>query len=207
MKPIKLFFPLLLLSLAGCVTKPVKKEGTFQQAEWETKALIKNFRENKTHSLSIDIYAIKNSKVRMEVSALMGFQVASLAMDPQEFSYIIYSRKTFYHGRNSDEALKQVLNVPLSPMSIVNIAFDEPVHGPGWQCSFDTLGLPSQCDQFQKEIRITWSDRINGQKKVVISAPQFEMQMQFSAPKTEVQFKNDVFILKQPSGFKAIQIN
>lgn len=207
MKLIKLFLVLSLINLAGCVTKPVKKEGTFQQAQWETKALVKNFRENKTQSLSIDVYAIKNSRVRMEVSALMGFQVASLVMSPQEISYVIYSRKTFYHGRNSEQAFKQILNLPLHPMNFANIAFDEPVQGPGWVCSFDTLGLPSQCDQSQKEIRVVWSDRINGQKKVVIAGPQFEMQIQFPPAKTEVQFKEDLFILKQPPGFKAIQIN
>lgn len=191
----------------GCVTKPVKKEGTFPKAEWETKALIKNLRENKTQSLSIDIYAIKDRQLRLEIAALMGFQVASLVMNPQEISYVLYSRKTFYQGHNSERAFAHVLNLPLHPMNLTKIAFDEPVEGPGWLCSFDTLGLPSQCENIQKEIRVVWSDRNQGQKKVSIAAPQFEMQWQFSSPKTEVQFKEDLFILKQPPGFKAIQIN
>ncbi len=207
MKRINLFlFLFSVVVLAGCVTKPVKKVGTFQKAQWETKALVKNIRENKTQSLSIDLYAIKNSQVRLEISALMGFQVASLVMSPQEISYIIYSRKIYFHGRNSERAFSHFLDLPLHPMNLANIAFDEPVQGPGWVCRFDTLGLPSQCENIQKEIRVIWSDRIEGQKKVVIAAPQFEMQWQFSAPKTEVQFKEDLFILKQPSGFKAVQI-
>lgn len=193
--------------LVGCATKPVKKEGTYQRAQWETKALIKNLRENKSQSLSIDIFAEKNARVRLEVAALMGFQVASLVMSPQEISYIIYSRKAFFHGRNSERAFSQVINLPLHPMNLMNIAFDEPVQGPNWLCSFDTFGLPSHCENLQKEIRVDWSDRNQGQKKVKIAAPQFEMQWQFSAPKTEVQFKEDLFILKQLPGFKAIQIN
>ncbi|MGZ3785098.1 MAG: hypothetical protein ACXWQX_12405 [Bdellovibrio sp.] len=193
--------------LAGCVTKPVKTDGRYQKAEWETKALIKNLRENKNQSLSIDIYAIKDSKLRMEVSALMGFQVASMVMTPQEISYIIYSQKYFFHGRNSERAFSHFLTLPLHPMNLANIAFDEPIKGPGWSCSSNTLGLPSHCENIQKDIRVTWSDRTQGQKKVLIAAPQFEMQWQFSVPKTEVQFKEDLFNLKQPSGFKAIQIN
>lgn len=208
MNRINLFlFLFSLVFVAACVTKPVKKEGTFQRAQWETKALVKNLRENRTQSLSIDIYAIKNSQIRLEISALMGFQVASFVMSPQDISYIIYSRKTYYYGHNSERAFGHVLDLPLHPMNLTNIAFDEPVQGPGWLCSFDTLGLPSQCENRQKEIRVAWSDRNQGQKKVIIAAPQFEMQWQFSAPKTEVQFKEDLFILKQPSGFKAIQIN
>lgn len=201
-------FLLLFLTVfaSGCVTKTVK-EGAYQKAQWETKALIKDQRENKTQSLNIDIYAIKNERARFEITALLGYQVASLVMSPSEISYIVYPQKAFFYGRNSERAFSRVLDLPLHPMNLTNIAFDEPVRGPGWKCTLDNLGWISQCENLQRGIRVTWLERKEGQKKVVITAPQFEMQWHFSVPQTEVQFKSELFTLKQPAGFKAIQIN
>ncbi|MNT61890.1 hypothetical protein D3C72_1995640 [compost metagenome] len=54
---------------------------------------------------------------------------------------------------------------------------------------------------------VQWLSRSEGSKKVVITAPQFEMQWHFKAPQTEVQFKNELFTLRQPEGFKPIQLN
>ncbi|WP_415061265.1 hypothetical protein [Bdellovibrio sp.] len=199
-------FLFLTLFLSGCVTKMVK-EGVYQKAQWETKALIKNLREDKTQSLNIDIYAVKNERARFEISAILGYQVASLVMSPTEISYIIYPQKTFFYGRNSETAFSRMIDLPLHPMNLANIAFEEPVRGPGWKCTLDNLGWLSQCENVQKKIRVEWLSRNEGQKRVVITAPQFEMQWQFSSPQTDVQFKSELFTLKQPSGFKAIQIN
>ncbi len=194
------------LVFSGCATKPVQ-EGTFQKAQWETKALIRNLKDQKTQSVNIDIMAIKNERARLEITALLGFQVASLVMSPKEISYAIYPEKKFYYGRNSESAVARMIGLPLHPMNLTYIAFDEPVRGMGWKCYSDAVGLIARCENLQRAIHIEWKDRNEGQKKVVITAPQFEMQWLFKAPQTEVQFKNEIFTLKQPEGFKAIQIN
>lgn len=196
----------LTVGLFGCVTKTVR-EGAYQKAQWETKALIKDEKHNKTQSLNIDIYAIKNDRARLEISALLGFQVASLVMSSSEITYAIYPQKSFYYGRNSERAFARMIDLPLHPMNLMNIAFEEPVRGSGWKCGLDSSGFLSQCENKSRALQIVWSDRQEGKKKVVITAPQFEMQWQFSAPQTEVQFKSELFTLKQPAGFKAIQIN
>lgn len=199
-------FLALTLFLSGCVTKTVK-EGAFQKAEWSTKALIKDQKENKTQSLNIDIYAVKNERARFEISAILGYQVASLVMSPTDISYAIYPQKIFFYGRNSERAFRRIIDLPLHPMNLANIAFDEPVRGPGWKCTLGADGFLSQCENVQRQMKAVWSDRKEGKKKVVITGPQFEMQWQFAAPQTEVQFKEDLFTLRQPPGFKAIQIN
>lgn len=190
----------------GCATAPVH-EGAFQKAQWETKALIRNLKEQKTHSVDIDVFAIKNDRTRFEVTALMGYQVASLVMSAKEISYIIYPEKKFYFGKNSTSAVEKILGLPLHPMNLSYIAFDEPIRGAGWKCYADTAGLISKCVNNERAMAVEWRDRHQGEKKVVITAPQFEMQWLFKAPQTEVQFKSETFTLKQPNGFKAIQIN
>ncbi|MEN0057299.1 MAG: DUF4292 domain-containing protein [Bdellovibrio sp.] len=201
-----ILFSLLTLSFGACVSRPVIESG-YRKAQWETKALIKNLKENKTQSLNIDIYALKDERARFEISAVLGYQVASLVMSPDEISYAIYPQKRFFYGRNSERAFSRMIDMPLHPMNLVSIAFDEPVRGQGWTCERDVKQLLSQCENLQRKIKVAWAGRKEGQKMVVITAPQFEMQWQFSAPQTEVQFKEGLFTLKQPSGFKAIQIN
>ncbi|WP_413291929.1 hypothetical protein ACLSU7_10920 [Bdellovibrio sp. HCB185ZH] len=194
------------LLVNACATKPVV-EGPLQQAEWETKALIRDMKENKSNSVSIDMMAVKNQRVRLDITALMGFQVASLVMSPKEIAYAIYPRKEFYYGKNSEKSVERIIGLSLHPMNLANIAFDEPVRGPGWTCEQDSSHILSKCENKQRSIRVEWKDRTEGKKKVVITAPQFEMQWLFKAPQTEVQFKPETFTLKQPDGFKAIQIN
>lgn len=201
----KLWVTILLI---GCATKPLLKEDKVHpNYQWETKALIENLRDNKSQSVNIDIYAQKNQRTRFEISAILGYQVASVVMSAADIAYINYSQKTFYYGRNSERAFEQILALPIHPMNLTNIAFDMPVKGLDWDCALNTLGQPSHCENRQRKINIFWSDRNEGKKKVVITAPQFKMQWLFSAPRTEVQFKEDLFTLKQPSGFKAVQIN
>jgi hypothetical protein len=195
------------LSAMGCATKTVLREGAYQKAQWETKAMIKDLRQNKNQSLSIDIFAIKNERARFEITALLGYQVASLVMSPQEISYIIYPQKKFYYGKNSEQAVQSIIGLSLHPMNLASIAFDEPVRGRGWQCNIDGKGLIASCENKERAMIVQWLNRSEGTKKVVITAPQFEMQWQFDAPQTEVQFKNELFTLRQPEGFKAIQLN
>lgn len=203
---------LLLLAAAlyvsACATTPkTVSEGPQQKAQWETKALVKNLKENKSQSINIDILAIKNQRVRFDVTAILGYQVASLVMSPKEISYIIYPEKKFYYGKSSERAMERVIGLPLHPMNLANIAFDEPVRGTGWVCEMDMAGFLSKCESKARGITVLWKDRIEGGKKVVITAPQFEMQWLFKPVQTEVQFKPETFTLKQPEGFKAIQIN
>ncbi|MNL04154.1 hypothetical protein D3C87_1247160 [compost metagenome] len=192
----------------GCATKTVVvREGAFEKAQWETKAMVKDLRQNKNQSLTIDIFAIKNERARFEVTALLGYQVASLVMSAQEISYINYPQKKFFYGKNSERVIQQMIGLPLHPMNLTSIAFDEPVRGRGWQCNVDGQGLIASCENKERAMVVQWLSRSEGSKKVVITAPQFEMQWHFKAPQTEVQFKNELFTLRQPEGFKPIQLN
>lgn len=195
------------LTMVGCATTKTVREGAFQKAQWATKAMVKDLRQNKNQSLTIDIYALKNERARFEITALLGYQVASLVMSPQEISYIIYPQKKFFYGKNSERAVQQMIGLPLHPMNLASIAFDEPVRGRGWQCSLDGNGLIAACENQERAMSVQWLSRNEGSKKVLITAPQFEMQWHFDAPQTEVQFKNELFTLRQPEGFKAIQLN
>lgn len=197
--------------MLGCATQKIIEKDSgglpWESGQWETRAYIKNLKENKNHSVDIDIFATKNNRARFEITALLGIQVASVVVSPQDISYIIYSEKSFYHGRNSGHFLEKSLGLPLNIMNLINIAFEQPIYGSDWKCTKKTGGLIDKCENISHGSTITWKDRSEGQKVVLITAPQFEMVWKFKSLKTEVQFKNEIFNLKQPEGFKAIQIN
>lgn len=205
---INLFLALALpLIFSACATKPLKTEG-LQNAQWESKALIRDLKANKTQSVNIDVLAVRKDRARFEITALLGFQVASVVMTNNDMAYIIYPQKTFSYGKASEAAFSKLLNLPLHPMNLSNIAFEDPIQGPGWRCFRDVnTGLISSCENKERMLSVEWLERNKGSKKVLIKAPQFEMQWHFDPPQTDVQFKSETFSLKQPNGFKAVQIN
>lgn len=208
---LRIYFCLAILFLNGCASQPIIESTNnginSKTGQWETKALIKNLKENKSQTVSIDIFAVKNEKARFEITALLGFQVASLVMTDKDVSYIIYSEKNFYHGKSSERSLQKALGLPINIMNLTNIAFEQPIKGIGWKCSEESPGLVAKCENSSQGYSVIWKDRSQGQKNVLISAPQFEMQWHFKTTQTEVQFKSGLFNLKQPEGFKAIQLN
>lgn len=189
----------------SCASKKIRESG-FQKAQWETKAVIKNKKTGGINSVKIDIMAIKDDRARFEISALFGLPMASLVMSQKEISFAYYPKKEFYYGKNSDKALKQLIDIPLHPMNLTYVAFDEAIRGPGWVCQADGQGLISNCTQKDRQIHVQWLNRNGGQKKILITSPEIEMNWFFEAPQTSVQFKANTFTLSQPEGFKAIQI-
>jgi hypothetical protein len=208
----RIFFSITAsLFLISCGTHPVKPPSVpgalLQKAQWETKAVIRDLKANKSHSVDIDILGDYPGKLRMEVSALMGVQMASLALVDEEIRYAIYPKKQFFQGKANEGSFLPLMNVPLHPRNFMSIAYDVPMRGAGWVCTKGTGNLLSECNQAGRGIKVQWSERTpEGQKKVLITGPTFEMRWLFRPPQTEVQFKDETFLLEAPSEFKIIQL-
>lgn len=192
--------------MAACASTQKMAETNYQTAQWETKAVVKTLKTGAINSMKIEIWAIRNNRARFEITALFGFQVASLVMSPQDISFIYYPRKEFYFGKNSERALKSLIDLPLHPMNLSYVAFDEPIRGQGWICKAGVDRLVESCQHAGRGLSVKWMNRNNGEKKIVITSPEIEMSWFFNAPQTSVQFKPAVFTLSQPDGFKAIQL-
>lgn len=144
--------------------------------------------------------------MRLEVSAVMGVPVASYVMTSNSFACALYRQKLFYEGPLSEEAMKPLIRVPISPQILSRIAFDEPITGSDWKCQSDAKGLPSQCASASKKLTIAWK-RVDDSKTVRLEGQGFEMDWVFGAPSTEVQFKEGSFQLSQPSGFRLVRLS
>lgn len=206
----RLFFFLLAVSLVtACASKQPKPSVPgpgIQQGQWETKAVVSDLKANKSHTLDIDILADRAGQMRMEVSATMGVQVASLVLN-KDIRYVIYNQKRYFEGRPSENSFLPLMNLPLHPYNLLSILFDAPIRGKGWTCNKDANNLVTDCYHAERGLKVQWEDRTEeGQKKVVITAPEFEMRWLFRPPKTEVQLKEETFHLDPPAEFKIIQL-
>ncbi len=208
MKPI--FLLVISVYLASCATQPPKElpaGAGSGRAQWETKAVVNDLKANKSHTLDIDVLAQYPKSFRMEVSALLGAHVASLVLNGQEVKYALFTQKKFFQGKASEASFLPLMNIPLHPANFMNLAYDRPLRGSGWVCTNSAAGKVAECAQESRGLKVVWSDRTpEGQKKVLITGPAFEMRWLFKPPQTEVQFKDETFRLEAPDEFKTIQL-
>jgi hypothetical protein len=196
--------------LAGCPSIPKKTDDLFTPkapaGQWETKAQVKDFKQNQTNNLSIDMVAVKNQLLRMEISATLGYPVASLVTTPKNLRMALYTQKKFFHGSNKPEALRPALGVSLDPNIIHNIIFDIPIRG--WNCENNPAGQVSVCKKTSPsgEMVVAWPERKEDSKRVIIHAPQFEMQWLFKSHNVLQQLSLETFKLAPPAGYKVIPL-
>lgn len=201
-----ILFVLGIVALVGCQTRPVAPTGSFQKAKWETVAQINDLKRNKNHRVSIDVLAVKNEKMRMEVTATLGYQVASVLINREGFKAAVYPQKKFYQGSLSERSLSEVLHVPVSPRALFAIAFNEPITGPGWSCEKEG-SLPKKCVQANSQIQVEWSQKNDGTKLVKITSPKIEMSWFFKSPEPNFEDKEGLFSLNAPAGYQIISSN
>lgn len=198
------YFLLFSLLMTGCASKaPMPVDGPLRM--WSSQAQMRDIKKNKTQNVSIDVFANNVQQTRIEVSAIMGYRVASVVLSPEKWGAAIYPQKKFYYGQNQTESLASLLQIPLEPSDVLNILWGKKM-GAGWKCT-GKAEEPSQCEKRESDLRVNWVERTAEKQILHIVSPQFEMKWSLKAPQTEVQFKPDLFTLTQPKGFKAIQLN
>ena len=203
---LRYLLPLLFL---GCATTP-KKEELFTPkvpaVQWETKAQVRDFKQNQTNNLSIDIVAVKGQLLRMEISATLGYPVASLVTTPKNLRMAVYTQKKFFYGPNKPEALQPALNISLDPNIIHNIIFDVPIRG--WKCENNPAGQVAVCKKTSPsgEMVVAWPEHKEDSKRVMIHAPNFEMQWVFKSHNVLQQLSLETFKLAAPAGYKVISL-
>lgn len=198
---------LMFIFAVGCATKPPKDNVLFKSAEWETKAQVRDLAKGKTTNLSIDLTAIRDEGARLEVTAFLGYQVGTAVVTKNEFRFLLIPQKRFYYGKATEDALAPLMKLPIHPMTLVRVAFDQPIIGNGWSCRRDAVGSIETCDNKILNVSIKWYDRKGFAKKVLLASPQFEMDWVFPEPQTNVQYSNETFRLDAPESFKKIKLN
>lgn len=195
-----IFFATILVFLAGCASKPVSYNATKDEGQWEAKAQVRDLEKGKTNTVSLEVMALKDKALRMEVSGTMGVHVASFLLKGSEVQYAIHTQKRYFSGPASEKALRPLLNASVDPRWLYSIFFDEQLEG--WKCS----GQPIEICERSDGTKITWTDRKEEKKRIIIANPQFELQVLVKDFTTKVQSPDKAFGFEAPEGYRRYKL-
>lgn len=193
----------ILALLSACASQPVKFDETKNQGTWQAKVQVKDLNTNKADVLSLEVVAVKDEAMRMEITGTLGARLASLLMKQNEISYAVHTQKKYYRGALSEKSLKPLLRVDLDARWLYSAFFDQPLAG--WECVKDENGLVQKCTQ-KTGMEIHWSDRQGENKRVLIKGTDFEVNVLVKDFSTKVQNAEKAFSLEPPSSYKRYKL-
>lgn len=192
-----------LALLSACASQPVQFDESKNQGTWQAKVQVKDLKTNKADILSLEVIAIKDEAMRMEITGTLGARLASLLMKQNEISYAVHTQKKYYRGVLSEKSLKPLLRVDLDPRWLYAAFFDRPVAG--WECVKGEKGLVQKCSQ-KNGMEINWSERQGENKRVLIKGSDFEMNVLVKDFTTKVQNADKAFSLEAPPTYKRYKL-
>jgi len=202
-----LFFLPILFVLINCATQPLRVEGTKDRGRWDTRAIVRDFKKQKTNSLSIDFISIWPDRMRADVTGPFGIAVATLAINKDLIQLAIHTQKKFFSGKISDQSLVTLLGFPLDPRVLLYVLFDTPIPGRGWSCRNDKQGIVQDCRNKDTDILVQWTERKDELKRILITREGYEIQILVKDFSTKVQENPDYFKINQPDSYVSHQLD
>lgn len=204
------FIPRILCSVFigsffwSCATK-TQAPITAEKAAWETKAQLRNLKDQQVHNISIDVLAIKGEKLRLEAAATLGYRLASVVLDKEKVVAIVPPEKKIYAGAATQDVIAKALKIPLHPNVFFAMIFDQGLKGPGWTCTADEQGAVKQC-QFKNSLTIQWERLVSPQKIVRIRTKTFEMDWMFKSLDMDWHPESRQFELLLPQNYQVVRL-
>ncbi len=193
-----ILFSLFFLNSCTTPSKTVSPLAASNQS-WSSRATIQDLLQKKTHTVNIDIFMSNSEKLRMEISGMLNFSIASLVVDSTNAAYCIYPRKNCFFSKLSDQSLRPLFSLTLHPKDFFEIIHGRPMTSKNWTCSTEKNKL--LCEETVKKITITTTFQKSGEKTIDVLSPQFSMNWTFDIPQTEVQLDDKVFTLQVPKNY------
>ncbi len=177
-----------------------------------TKAQITDKTQDTTNSITIDVLFKKNETVRLEVSALLGYQVGSLLMTRTTLQYAVHPQKYFIQGPLAGRTLKPLFRQEIDPQILWSLIHDESLNQRGFHCSVPVVATEI-CKNEQATVEIeqrgvldSGGHSLDGQKKVILENKNLKMVWIFKSKVLVKDSQNETFVLVKPKGYKLITI-
>lgn len=196
----------IVVVLTGCKTAPPEKQIQISEGQWKTKALVKDKEQSRSYIVNINFNAIKNQKLRMDVTSALGTGVASMVVQDSEVRYILLDSKRFYFGQPQPNVMRPILAAPLDPRWLQSVLFDMPIPDKSWICSSDASGLVQECKEGASSLQVTWSGRVGQKKTIHIDHPKAHVQIIVQEFKPKVEDRKNLFNLEAPEGFQKLRV-
>lgn len=201
----------LVASMMGCATHKVNTELPPDKnktiGQWEAKLIVEDLRQDKTHSLNLDVIAENPTRMRMEITGTLGVNVASVVVLNDLVKYSLHTQKKYLEGPTSDKSFMTFLKGSLDPRWFFAIFFDQPIPDKSWICKTNAqTQLIESCLRLADKILIRWYERLGELKKVEITGADFKVNIEVTDFKTNVQNLDKAFQLKIPESYKRYKI-
>ncbi len=196
------FLNLLIgLILTSCASEKVQVVSSSTPLLIETKAQVKNAKES--NNVKIDIALAPNRMIRMEVTAVLGYRVASVVMTPQKIQYAIHTNQTYGEGPFSARTLFPVFKQNIDPRIIWRVVNSQNPQSPDLNCQADENQRPLFCTG-PNGSTVKWTYDEPPHRRIEIKSGAFEMNWLFKDQRVLPESQTETFVLKKPEGYKEI---
>lgn len=200
-----LIFLLIVSLVSGCGFAPLKYDEV-KEGQWKAKALVKDLEQSKSYIVNLNFNAVRDSRLRMDVSSSLGTAVAALTADQKEVKYLLVEAKKFYFGNSRPDAMRPILSIPFDPRWLQNLLFDIPFADKAWACKSDSKGFLNQCVHSELNVKVTWTQRAGEQKTISLEHKRANVQLNILSFKPKVEDRKGLFELKAPASFESLNI-
>jgi Domain of unknown function (DUF4292) len=198
-------FSILLATgfLISCGTETVQVVPASTPLLIETKAQVKNGSDS--NNVKIEIALAPNKMIRMEVTALMGYRVASVLLTPQKIQYAIHTNQTYGEGNFSARTMYPIFKQHVDPRIIWRVINNQNPQSQDLVCQTDQQQRPVLCNGPQGST-VKWTYEEAPVRRIEIKSGKFEMNWLFKGQKVLADSQTETFVLKRPEGYKEIQL-
>ena len=206
-KLIKQVFIILTLSyvfllFVGCATSETAlNQDDIRYAD--TKALIEDKKKSSSNSVSMDVFYTTNGVIRIEVEALLGYQLGSLLMNKNQIQYILYPQKTFVQGPFAGRTLKPLFKTEIDPRWIEAAILDTDLTTLGFICLQKNPEL-KVCQSELAEVSV--ETKKSPLKKIIIENDEMKFIWVFKSIQKHKKSYNETFVLSKPEEYRLITI-
>lgn len=192
-----LFFIVLfgLVALTSCTSSPIKNNAGGSTAyQLISKAKVTDKKSSESHNVDIILSVFPQKAVRMDVTALLGYKVAELVLNPQQIQYIQREDKVFVQGAFKPQTLKPLFKQEIDPKLFWSIAHEDILKDGtyyGAQVKFELLEKNSSGYQ---------------NRRITIENKEFKMIWLFKAKESLTSSYYETFVLTKPDEYKLINI-
>ncbi len=189
--------------LFSCATEKAQMVPASTPLLIQTKAQVKNGSES--NNVKIEIALVPNKMIRMEVTALLGYRVASVVLTPQKIQYAIHTNQTYGEGNFSARTMFPIFKQLIDPRIIWRVINSQNPQSQDLVCQTDEKQRPISCNGPQAST-VKWTYEEPPVRRIEIKSGKFEMNWLFKEQKVLTDSQTETFVLKKPEGYKEIQL-
>ncbi|MBC7457591.1 MAG: DUF4292 domain-containing protein [Bdellovibrionaceae bacterium] len=183
--------------LVSCAGKPTQSSGRPDPYRLISKAKVTDKLSGESHNIDLTVIVDPQRAVRIDVTALLGYRLAEMVMNPTQIQYIERENKIFVTGGYKPKTLKPLFGQEIDPKLIWSIAHEQNLKDGryyGTEVKFELTGKPE--DDYQsrkitienKHLKMIWI--FKSKEALSLSSPSY----------------NETFVLTQPEEYKLITI-